>query len=132
MTLPKGSVQQGSEKSGIHVGTTDNASNKEIDESCGIASDFIQHERDHYQYATSSNVEEIPAFATQPGSLPPPSPLLFPAQHRFRCIRLRALPLYTVGTAPALPGHTRAALQGQAWLLVMPGLLGIQVLQIHP
>src|SRR3989442_11892511 len=102
MTLPKGSVQQGAEKSGIHVGTTNNAGNKEINESCGIASDFIQHQRDHYQYATPSKTEEIPAFATQPWSLPPHRPLLFPAQHCFRCIHLRALPYIHGWDCPCL------------------------------
>ena len=73
MTLPKGSVQQGPKERGIHVRTTNNTGNKEIDESGGIPHDFVQHERQHYQYAAPGNVEKIPALAMQPGSLLPES-----------------------------------------------------------
>src|SRR5713101_2257478 len=86
MTLPKGGVQQGPEKGGIHVGTADNTSNKKIDEERRIANDFIEHQRQHHQDATPSDIEEIPTLAVQPEPMPPCDSWCFPAQRGFRYI----------------------------------------------
>src|SRR5262245_23588389 len=72
--LTKGSIKCSTEKGGVHVRTTNKASNKEIDKHGRVAHQVVESQGQHYKNTAQRDTAEIPSFAMEPGPALPPLP----------------------------------------------------------